>query len=202
MRRSVDPNAAETSYRKHISSQPPRAEPAPKPPATRRRTPPGPRHRATAVGHRQAATAKLRHRPKRTKRHGSCRQPLAPLRASNVSHSSGRFRSPLPRRGRYGTRDTPRVAHGRPGCPTWSACSFGRPCPGLSLGSGPRRYGVRDPGRNATGRRRGRCALPEPPALRREPPPLEGGTWPPPSRRVPPCSPVAGPSRPWRRGHR
>lgn len=33
MRHSVDPNAAGTSYRKHISSQSPRAGPAPKPPA-------------------------------------------------------------------------------------------------------------------------------------------------------------------------
>ena len=56
MRRPVDPNAAETSYRNHISSQPPRAEPAPKPPATRRRTPPAPRRRdrARSGGDRQA----------------------------------------------------------------------------------------------------------------------------------------------------
>ena len=54
MRRSVDPNAAETSYRNHISSRPPRAEPAPKPP--RPRTPPGPDHRGRAPsgGDRQA----------------------------------------------------------------------------------------------------------------------------------------------------
>ena len=44
MQRPIDPNAAETSYRKHISSRPLRAEPAAKSPR-RRRTPPGPYHR-------------------------------------------------------------------------------------------------------------------------------------------------------------